>query len=200
MTAAEKLAFTAEDFLSWESTQDIKHEFADGIAYAMAGAGERHVTISLNVASALRNHVRGTPCRSYISDMKLRVDEVDAFFYPDVFVTCSDIDAKLKDYKSEPVLVIEVLSPSTAAFDRGLKFAHYRRLPSLMEYVLIDPERVSVEVFRRDDSGHWVLYPYGPDERVELASVKMNLPMDAVYEDAWPEPLTAHPAQQGRDT
>ncbi|TQV62101.1 MAG: Uma2 family endonuclease [Halothiobacillaceae bacterium] len=187
MTAAEKLAFTADDFLKWESTQDTKHEFADGIAYAMAGAGEKHVTISGNVFAALRNHVRGTPCRSYIADMKLRVDKADAFFYPDVFVTCSEQDAKREDHKADPVLVIEVLSPSTAAYDRGLKFANYRQLPALMEYVLIDPERVSVEVFRRDASGHWVLYPYGPDEAVELASVGMSLPIATVYEDAWPE-------------
>ncbi|MEW6444626.1 MAG: Uma2 family endonuclease [Pseudomonadota bacterium] len=200
MTAAEKLAFTADDFLSWESAQEIKHEFADGIAYAMAGAGERHVTISGNLFATLRNHVRGTPCRSYISDMKLRVDESDAFFYPDVFVTCSDNDAKREDYKKEPVLVIEVLSPSTAAYDRGLKFAHYRKLAALMEYVLIDPERVSVEVFRRDTTGHWVFYPYGPDDTVELASVNMTLPMNAVYEDAWPDLPPQPHAQQGRDT
>lgn len=186
MTAAEKLAFTADDFLKWESTQDIKHEFVDGEVFAMAGAGEGHVSISLNIAAALRNHVRGTPCRTYIADMKLRVEKVDAFFYPDVFVTCSDEDAKRKDHKADPVLVIEVLSPTTAAYDRGLKFAHYRQLSSLMEYVLIDPERVSVELFRRDASNHWVLYPYGPGETVEFTSIGLNLPVEAIYEDAWP--------------
>ncbi len=186
MTAAEKLAFTADDFLSWESIQETKHEFADGIAYAMAGAGEKHVTISGNVFAALRSHVRGTPCRAYIADMKLRVDEADAFFYPDVFVTCSDNDAKREDYKKEPVLVIEVLSPTTAAYDRGLKFAHYRQLPSLKEYVLIDPERISVEIFRRDATDHWVLYPYGPGESVEFASIGLNLSIETIYEDAWP--------------
>lgn len=186
MTAAEKIAFTAEDFLKWESTQDTKHEFADGIAYAMAGAGENHVIISGNVFAALRAHVRGTPCRAFISDMKLKVEAAEAFFYPDVFVTCSDNDAKRKDYKTDPVLVIEVLSPTTAAYDRGQKFATYRRLPSLQEYVLIDPERISVEIFRRDATDHWVLYPYGLGEEVEFASVGLNLPIEAVYEDAWP--------------
>ncbi|MEW5973924.1 MAG: Uma2 family endonuclease [Pseudomonadota bacterium] len=186
MTAAEKLAFTAEDFLNWESSQDTKHEFADGIAYAMAGAGEKHVTISGNVFAALRAHVRGTPCRAYIADMKLRVEKADAFFYPDVFVTCSSEDAKREDHKAEPVLIIEVLSPTTAAYDRGLKFAYYRQLPSLMEYVLIDPERIAVDLFRKDAAGHWVLYPYGPDETVELASIGLNLPIAAIYEDAWP--------------
>jgi Uma2 family endonuclease len=187
MTAAEKLAFSAADFLAWEATQDIKHEFVAGEFFAMAGAGEAHVTISGNVFAALRNHLRGTPCRAYITDMKVRIEQVDAFFYPDVFVTCSANDAARKNYKTEPRLVIEVLSPSTAAYDRGLKFAHYRELASLEEYVLIDPERISVEVFRRDDAGRWVLYPFADDEVVELASASLGLPMSVIYEDAWPE-------------
>lgn len=186
MTAAEQLTFSAEDFLKWESTQDTKHEFADGIAYAMSGAGEKHVTISGNVFAALRNHVRGTPCRAYIADMKLRVEKANAFFYPDVFVTCSESDARREDYKADPVLVIEVLSPTTAAYDRGPKFAHYRQLPSLMEYVLIEPDRISVEIFRRDATGHWVLYPYGPGETVAFTSIGLNLPVEVIYEDAWP--------------
>lgn len=192
MTAAEKLAFSATDFLTWESTQDIKHEFVDGEIFAMAGASEAHVTISLNVAAILRNLLRNSPCRAYIADMKVRIEQVDAFFYPDVFVTCSANDASRKNYKTEPKLVIEVLSPSTAAYDRGLKFAHYRELDSLEEYVLIDPERVSVEVFRRDANGRWVLYPYAAEDVVELASVNLRLPMGTVYEDAWPEPQPLH--------
>lgn len=186
MTAAEKLHFSAEDFLAWEATQEIKHEFADGIAYAMAGAGESHVLVSLNVATLLRAHLRGTPCRTFISDMKLKVEAADAFFYPDVFVTCTPEDAARKDYKTSPILVIEVLSPSTAAYDRGQKFATYRRLPSLQEYVLIDPERYSVDVFRKDATGHWVLYPFGLGEEVELASVGLKVPIAQLYEDVLP--------------
>ncbi|MEW6693150.1 MAG: Uma2 family endonuclease [Pseudomonadota bacterium] len=186
MTAAEKPHFSAEDFLAWESTQDLKHEFADGIAYAMAGAGESHVLVSGNVFATLRTHLRGTPCRTFISDMKLKVEAAEAFFYPDVFVTCAPEDAAKKDYKTAPVLVVEVLSPSTAAYDRGQKFAIYRRLPSLQEYVLIDPERIAVDVFRKDTTGHWVLYPYGPGEAVELASVGLKLPIETLYEDIFP--------------
>ncbi len=187
MTAAEKLAFSATDFLDWEVRQATKHEFVAGEFFAMAGAGEAHVTISGNVFAALRNHLRGTPCRAYITDMKVRVEKVDAFFYPDVFVTCSANDAMRKNYKTEPKLVAEVLSPSTAAYDRGLKFAYYRELTSLEEYVLIDPERISVEVFRRDEAGLWVLHPFGHNDTVELASINQNLPMSVVYEDAWPD-------------
>lgn len=186
MTAIKKPEFSAEDFLAWEAEQEEKHEFIAGEVFAMAGASDAHVTISGNLFVALRSHLRGKPCRAYIADMKLFVQAVNAFFYPDVLVTCSAADAARPDFKAEPVLIAEVLSPSTAALDRGLKFAYYREIPSLQEYVLIDPEHVGVEIYRRDGSGHWVLYPYGADEVAELASVGLKLPVAAVYEDAWP--------------
>jgi len=119
MTAAEKLPFTAQDYLDWERQQTTKHEFVQGETFAMAGAGDAHVTISLNVAATLKQHLRGTPCRTYIADMKVCAQAVDAYFYPDVFVTCSATDAQRNDAKEEPTLV-EVLSPTTAAYDRGL--------------------------------------------------------------------------------
>jgi Uma2 family endonuclease len=194
MTAAEKLVFTAQDYLTWEATQPIKHEFVDGEMFAMAGASESHVTVSGNVFATLRNHLRGTPCRSYIADMKLHVEAVDAYFYPDVFVTCSSNDARRKNDKSEPSLIIEVLSPSTAAYDRGLKFAYYRNLQSLHEYVLIDPERYSVEVYRRNDDGLFVLHPYVAGDSVHLASVNLHLGMDSIYEDATPPTDSAEAA------
>lgn len=183
MTAAKQLAFTAQDYLAWELLAPTKHEFVQGETFAMAGAGESHVTISLNIASALKQHLRGTPCRTYMADMKVRVQAVDGFFYPDVLVTCSPADAQRHDVKEEPTLLVEVLSPSTAAYDRGLKFEYYRTLPSLQEYVLVDPERASVEVFRRNASGLWVLHPFAAAQPVELASVQLSLPMAVVYED-----------------
>jgi len=103
-----------------------------------------------------------------------------------VFVTCSGADAARSDAKAEPLLVIEVLSPSTAAYDRGLKFALYRSLTSLREVVLIDPERVSVEVFGRNEAGLWVLHPYGPGEAARFESVGLELALERVYEDALP--------------
>lgn len=188
MTAVKKPAFTAEDFLAWESAEEQKHEFIAGEVFAMAGAGDAHVTISLNLASALRNHLRGSPCRTYIADMKLFVETADAFFYPDVFVTCAATDGERRDHKREAVLVVEVLSPSTAAYDRGRKFAYYRELASLQEYVLIDTDRLAVEVYRRDASGYWVLHPHGDAAATaEFASVGCVLPLAAIYEDAWPE-------------
>lgn len=180
---AAKLPFDAAAYLDWEARQSIKHEYVHGEVFAMAGASDAHVTIALNIAMALRAHLHGGPCRVYISDMKLRVEEEDAFFYPDVFVTCAEADRPQTHCKSEPCLVVEVLSPATSAYERGAKFAAYRKLASLREYALIDPERLSVDLFRWDDERErWVLHPYEGGDAVELASVGLTLPIEALYE------------------
>jgi len=184
MQTAHDPDFTAEQYLAWEEQQAHKHEYLRGEVFAIAGSSDAHVTISLNLAAALRAHLRGGPCRTYIADMKVEVDAANAYFYPDVFVTCDAADAQLPDRKRAPLLVAEVLSPSTAAFDRGAKFAWYRRLPSLREYLLIDTERLAVDLFRRDATGHWVLYPYAEGDTVELQSVALLLPVATIYEDA----------------
>jgi Uma2 family endonuclease len=120
-------------FLEWEKTQLEKYEYLDGQivqVYAMVGARDAHVTVALNVASLLRERLRGGPCRVYISDMKLRVEAANAFFYPDVFVTCDPRDRAEDTCKRFPLLVVEVLSESTAGYDRGRKFAVYRQVGS----------------------------------------------------------------------
>lgn len=183
MSALEKPVFYADDFLAWEMQQPDKHEYLAGEVFAMAGASDAHVTISLNLAAALRAHLRGGTCRAFIADMKLRIDAAQAFFYPDVFVTCSSADAQSPLFKRDALLVAEVLSPSTAAYDLGQKFAQYRQLATLQEYVLIDSERVAVDVFRRNAEGRWVLYPYAEGDTVEFASVGLSLPVTAIYED-----------------
>ena len=179
-----KNQFSPEDYLAWEATQDTKHEYLDGEVFAMVGVKESHAVVALNLATTLRSHLRGSPCQAYISDMKLHVAEENAYSYPDVFVTCDERDRTpaAEYFKSHPVVVIEVLSESTAAYDRGRKFASYRKLPTLTEYALIDPDALSVEIFRRDPTNHWVLYPYGPGERVEFSSVGLSLPIEEIYE------------------
>jgi Uma2 family endonuclease len=192
---AAKLPFDAAAYLDWEARQPSKHEYVRGEVFAMAGASDAHVTVALNIAMALRSHLRGGPCGVYISDMKLRVEKEDAFFYPDVFVTCAEADRQQSHHKSEPCLVVEVLSPATSAYDRGAKFAAYRKLASLREYALIDPERLSVDLFRRDDERErWVLHPYEAGHEVELASVGLTLPLEALYEGVrFPAAVPAEP-------
>lgn len=195
---APQPVFDAQAYLAWEAEQSTKHEYHDGEVFAMAGASDAHVTVAGNVYMALRNHLRGSPCSVFISDMKLRVEEDNAFFYPDVFVTCAESDRGQSHSKSAPVLVVEVLSPATSAYDRGAKFAAYRKLPTLREYALIDPERLSLDLFRREgDSKRWVLHPIEAGGHVEWASVGLQVPLEALYEDVpmttmGPQPHPAH--------
>lgn len=187
--------FSPDDYLDWECGNVIKHEYLAGEVFAMAGAKDAHVTVSMNIAMLLRHHLRGGPCRVYMADMKVRVEPADAFFYPDVVVTCDDRDHVRDYFKCHPTLIVEVLSDSTAAYDRGLKFVYYRQLDSLREYLIVDPDRLGVEVFRRAETG-WVFSPCGAGDTVELASVGLRTTIEALYEDVLflpARPFTASP-------
>lgn len=184
MTASKSDIYVSpEIYLEGEKISPIKHEYRQGEIYAMAGASDAHVTITLNLATLLRNHVRGTGCRAYMADMKARIEEANIFYYPDVMVTCDERDKTPNDFKRYPSLIVEVLSPTTQGFDRGDKFADYRTIETLQEYVLINQERVSVECFRRNSEGLWVLYPYQEGADVQFTSVDFRCPIAALYED-----------------
>ena len=183
MQPAEQLNFSAEDYLAWEETQADKHEFIAGEVFAMTGARQDHVIVSLNIASALKQRLRGTPCRPFISDLKLHVEAADAFFYPDVMVSCHADDLKNQRFIEHPSLIIEVLSDSTAAFDRGGKFAAYRKLSSLKEYLIIDIDARRVECFRRMTDNDWLLHDYVDNQDCELTSLNISLPMAEIFED-----------------
>lgn len=175
---------TPEEYLHLEEQNPIKHEYIDGQIYAMAGASDAHVTIALNLATLLRSHVRGSGCRVYISDMKARIETLNRFYYPDVMVTCDSRDQETPTYKRFPTLIIEVLSDSTEAFDRGDKFADYQELSSLREYVLINSKRQRIECFRRNDEGLWVLQSYTAEQRLfKLNSINFEGTSEALYED-----------------
>lgn len=188
--AAVAHRMTAADFLAWDQRQTVRHEFVAGEVFAMAGAGEAHVTACGNVYRALRQHLHGTPCRTFITDMKLHAQAHDAFFYPDVFVTCSAGDARDPLVKREPTLIVEVLSPATAAYDRGDKFAAYRSLSSLREYLLVDPSSRRCDLYRKGDDGLWVLHPHEPGHDVPLASVELVLAAAALWDEVPPEGAT----------
>lgn len=166
---------TGDEFVAWDATQTERHDFVDGEVYAMAGAEDRHVTVCMNIAFALRQHLAGSPCRTYMADMKLHAQTSDSYFYPDVLVTCSEADRASPMIKREPTLLVEVLSPSTAAYDRGEKFARYRQISSLAEVVFIDLDSRRTDVFRKGTDGLWVLHPFERGQTVELASVGLTL-------------------------
>lgn len=171
------------EYLEGEKVSEVKHEYIDGQVYAMAGASDAHVTISLNLSALLRNYFRGGGCRVYPLDMKAHIEALNRYYYSDIMVTCDERDREFDYFKKYPCLIIEVLSESTEAFDRGKKFADYRHLESLQEYVLISPDRMNTECFRRNEEGFWVLYPDAEGEQVHLASVDFKCSMAEIYED-----------------
>ena len=172
-----------EEYLKQEELSPIKHEYIRGEVYARAGASDAHVTATGNLLALLRNHVRGTGCRVYMSDMKVRIDSANIYYYADVMVSCDERDKAFQSFKRYPCLIIEVLSDATEGFDRGDKFADYQELETLQVYVLINQKRQRVECFRRNAEGLWVLQSDTPGSEVYLASVDFRTSMDAIYED-----------------
>jgi Uma2 family endonuclease len=176
--------FAASDYLSWEEQQPDKHEYVRGEVFAMVGARREHVVVALNLAAAFKQRLRGGPCQAYVSDLKLRVEAADAFFYPDVMVSCDPRDHSASQFVEHPILIVEVLSESTEAFDRGEKFAAYRTLPSLEEYVLVDIPSRRVETFRRTADGDWLFRDHrAEDGDCRFASIEVSVPFDEIFEN-----------------
>jgi Uma2 family endonuclease len=186
--AATQSGFDVDAYLAWEEQQNEKHEYLAGEVFAMVGARREHVVVSLNLAAAFKQRLRGGPCQAYVSDLKLRVEAVDGFFYPDVMVSCDPRDQAAVQFIEHPILIVEVLSESTAAFDRGDKFAAYRSLPSLQEYVLVDIPSRRVETFRRMADQDWLFH----EHRSELGdcrfpAVGVSIPFEEIFENLGPD-------------
>ncbi len=186
---------TPEEYFAWEETQEMKHEYWDGWVFpvhpmdettGMAGATTDHVILVSNLTRVLGNALRGRGCLVLAADMRVALGEGRRYAYPDLAVVCGRpqfLTAK-RTTLTNPDLVVEVLSPSTAEYDRSDKFAAYRRIPSLREYVLVAQDRRSVETFRKNDEGRWTLYETDPATgAVELASVGAALALDELYEN-----------------
>lgn len=183
--------FDAAAYLAWEETQAERNEYIAGEVFAMVGVRQSHNVATLNLATILRRELKGSPCRVFVESVKTRVEAADCFFYPDVAVTCDTRDRQTPDYISHPILVIEVLSDSTAAFDRGAKFAAYRKLESLQEYMLVDVAAQRVEIFRRNPENHWVLYDYDAADTLEIAALALRVAMSEVLDDTQEPPNDA---------
>jgi Uma2 family endonuclease len=172
---------SAKEYLEMERDATCKHEFIDGIVYSMAGASLRHNTISLDIRGLLRGRL-ARPCRPYAADVKvlIQTSTTERYFYPDVLVTCSDLDNDSHVIK-QPVLIIEVVSESTKDFDRGDKFAAYRLLPSFQEYLLVQQDKPEIELFRKRTN--WLSEAFGLADEIVLESVQLKLPVSAFYQD-----------------
>lgn len=171
-----------DEFLAWESQQSSKSEYTRGLVRAMAGASRAHGTIAVNLAAIVRPAVRGTQCRLYLADMKVVAPRAPAVRYPDAVVTCDPRDMSDANVTRHPRLIVEILSRSTASEDRGTKFAEYRPIPALQEYVLVDSEQVAVDAYRRATHG-WTIDAYGPGDRIVFESIGVEVAIEALYED-----------------
>lgn len=165
-----------EEYLAEELLRETKHEYIDGVVYAMAGASKNHQRICSNVTRLFGNHMQGKPCDVYSSDVKVKAGR--KFFYPDVMVVCTDVTAH-EYYTESPVLVVEVLSKSTRRKDKTLKRLAYQNLASLQEYVLIEQDYVEITVYRRCE--HWQPEYYYLGDEAYFASLDLKLPVEAVY-------------------
>ncbi len=174
---------TLEEYLFWESEQPNKNEYFFGEVNAMVGTTDAHNVVAGNIFAQLRDHLRSGPCRAFISDVKVRPLSAEVYFYPDVFVTCDERDHQNRNQKAHPVLIVEVLSESTGDFDRGEKFAAYRRIEELREYMLIDPERRTIDLFRLDPNGRWALWDLRGQAEIVLESVGLTIPTAEVFEN-----------------
>ena len=183
MGCALKDRVTPEAYMEMEMASEERHEYVDGEIFLMSGAASAHNLININLVSLVRDHLRGGPCRVFAIDIKLRVEAANCYFYPDLMVTCSDTDRQNRYVMSEPLLIVEILSPSTALYDYNKKFSVYRQLPSLQEYVLVNPERIGIDCYRRGEGGEWILRPYGAGETVMLHSLNLTFPVEAAYQD-----------------
>lgn len=176
---------TAEEYLCQERLAETKSEFVNGRVYAMAGGGMNHGRIAGNCFAALRMQLRDRPCEVFGSDVKVRIDKANVFRYPDVSGLCGPILShdSHKDAYCNPSIIIEVLSPSTEALDRGEKFNLYRLLDSLFEYVLVRQDRMEAEIFSRDSDNHWSSVIYNePDDSLPLKAIGCMLTLAEIYE------------------
>lgn len=176
--------FTPEEYLEVERVSPIKHEYVQGQIVAMAGASKAHVIITGNLSALLVNHLRGTGCIAYATDMKVRLPALNLFYYADLSVTCDERDrSSSEDFILHPKLIVEVLSDSTEAFDRGDKFSDYKSIAELQEYVLIHQQQILVERFQRKSDNLWVPQIYRTDEQIEFDSIGFTCAIADLYEN-----------------
>jgi len=176
---------TYSEYLASEQASPVKREYVHGQVFAFARGTIEHAALVSAIAGELGNALRGRPCRVYSSDLRIRIVAIDLATYPDASVVCGRLETAPDDPNAaiNPTLLVEVLSESTEAYDRGAKAAHYRRIPSLKEYVLVAQDEPRIEVYRRNDRGGWELHEARSGAQLRLESVGVELDVDAVYEN-----------------
>jgi Uma2 family endonuclease len=181
---SEKL-FSVAEYIEFEEKSEIRHEFHEGILYPIAGTSDVHNDIALNTTTALRAALRKKGCKAYQENLKLEIVENGKFVYPDIMLTCDERDLNSTFIKRYPSLIVEVLSKSTASYDRNGKFDLYQTVPSIQYYLLIDSRWLSVELFSRTDKLNlWTYQRYSSlSDVIEFPKLNFTLPLETIYED-----------------
>ena len=185
MNALSQPRISFQTYLEWENAQVERHEFYRGEVFAMVGTKRSHGCVVGNLVRQFGNHLAGSPCRVFSENLKLQIAD-DTVLYPDIFVTCDRADLATDLIFRSPTLVVEVLFPSTQSYDRSQKFALYRRVASLQEYILIDPDTRRIESFRRGADGFWVLHDLSDGDTLKVASVDLQMSAADLFEGAEP--------------
>ena len=177
---------SVEEYLKAEEYSEIRHEYIGGQIFAMSGASREHNLIAGNIFARLRTHLRGSSCRTFISDMKVKIQtdnqKVDLFYYPDVVVTCNPTDEE-RFFLTSPSLIVEVLSPSTEAIDKREKLLNYQKLDSLREYVLVSQDQIQVEIYRQDAQSNWSVQTLDKGDDLQLKSIDYEIPSISKFFD-----------------
>jgi Uma2 family endonuclease len=173
--------FTPEEYFAWEEQQLEKHEYIDGEVYAMSGGSVNHGRIAIKFTAMFDGHLESSGCITANSDIKVNIVATTNYTYPDASVTCDERDKTTSQYITYPCLIVEVLSDSTEAYDRGGKFRMYRNNPILRDYLLVSSTKIEMDLYHKNDAGEWMIINYQEGDIVELKSIDLRFEIDRVY-------------------
>lgn len=172
---------TPEEYFAWEEKQLEKHEYIDGEVYAMSGGSKNHSLISVRFITLFVNHLENSGCETGNSDLRVKIVETNNYTYPDVSVTCDERDKTMTQYITYPCMIVEVLSDSTEAYDRGNKFRMYRHNPILQDYLLVSSTSIEMDLYHKNDAGDWIIINYQEGDSIELKSINLSFAIEQVY-------------------
>ncbi|MBW4423794.1 MAG: Uma2 family endonuclease [Nostoc desertorum CM1-VF14] len=179
---------TPEEYFAWEATQLEKHEYINGELYAMSGGIVNHGRIAIRFTAMFDSHLENTGCITGNSDVKVNIFGSNNYTYPDASVTCDDRDKTTTQYITYPCLIVEVLSASTEACDRGSKFRMYRQNPALIDYLLVSSTSIEIDLYHKNDASDWLIINYKAGDIIELKSINLNFFIEQVYRGLTLEP------------
>jgi Uma2 family endonuclease len=172
---------TPEEYFDWEEKQLEKHEYIDGQVYAMSGGSVNHGRIAIRLTAMFDTHVENSGCITGNSDIKINIVESSNYTYPDASVTCDNRDKTTPNYFTYPCLIVEVLSSSTESYDRGGKFRMYRNNPVLQDYLLVSSTSIEMDLYRKKETGEWIILNYKEGDLIELKSIDLSFPIEQIY-------------------